>query len=312
MSRGFSRLIHVAAAAAFVFGSALTALPQEKTGSATSVGASSQPDAIAGAKKDFESIKSSREAALQPQGEVPRVTMPEWQGVSPLSPGSGAQPRIPLRETKSASWLVDAMAQQSGSRTARDQSERNPARDRDTEAMISRDRAREDKDAPDERRSPGSRGEKDQRNTVGAVNPLARYLGDWMTPQDYALLKPGLANSLGSGAADEGAAALGGMGSAGTLALLPGGDRASGSLGPVKPAFARPVPRENPFLQSIGRPESAAQVFASQPKLTAAAPAPASSPASLVPPPLTAPQSKIPEFAKPATDEKYFKPLKRF
>jgi hypothetical protein len=31
-----------------------------------------------------------------------------------------------------------------------------------------------------------------------------------------------------------------------------------------------------------------------------------------MPPPAAPPPSKIPEFAKPGTDEKYFKPLKRF
>lgn len=318
MKRGFSTAIPAAAAAAFVFGSALESPAQEKNASDTSVTSSSQPNAIAGAKKDFESIKSSRDAALQPKGEMPRVSMPDWQGASPPSPGAGVQPKTTVRETKSANWLVDAMEKQSGSSSVRGQRdperEREQVRDRDRDSgWLVRGHALETRNASDERRLPESRDEKDPKDTIGAVNPLARYLGDWMTPQDYALLKPGLADSLLSGAFAKGPAALPAVGSVGSLVSLPANDLTSASLAQVKPVFAPPVARENPYLQSLERQESSGQIFTPQPKLPAVAPAPATpSPLFVPPPPVTPPQSKIPEFAKPATDEKYFKPLKRF
>jgi hypothetical protein len=72
-------------------------------------------------------------------------------------------------------------------------------------------------------------------------------------------------------------------------------------------------PAENPYLQAMNEPPPVVNVpqvppptvspLASSPTPTMVAPAPAT------PPP---PQSKIPEFAKPATDSKLFKPLKRF
>ena len=317
MSQDFFKALQVAAAAAFMFGSTLESMAQEKSAPATNVASSSQPDGIAGAKKDFESIKASREAALQPKGELPRVSMPEWQGVPQPAPGiGGAQAKTPVPNTKSANWLIEAMDKQSGSHSARGQGDRGRDRDRSRDhdrdsGPMTRDRAGETKDGPDEHRSTESREEKgqDQKNTAGTVNPLSRYLGDWMTPQDYALLKPGLADSLVAGASGMAPTALTGVGSGGALMPLPGSNPGLESLALAKPAFASPAPRENPYLQPLANPDVATQIFAAKPKVTAPVPPPV----PFLPPPMTAPpQSRVPEFAKPATDEKYFKPLKRF
>jgi hypothetical protein len=73
--------------------------------------------------------------------------------------------------------------------------------------------------------------------------------------------------------------------------------------------FALPKPADNPFLQTLNGSGTALPAFVPPP-------APASTPANtaLAPVPLESapPKSKIPDFAKPAMDEKYFKQLKRF
>jgi hypothetical protein len=151
--------------------------------------------------------------------------------------------------------------------------------------------------------------------TTSVVNPLNRYLGDWMTPQDYSLLKPGLAQSAMNGLNHEGSRE-GGLVIPGSNALRPGavdqpGLRSSNVTNDVPAA----KPKENPFLQALNAPAvpvnppssfvtPAQVVTVSPPKISmmAAPPAPVSEPA----------KSKVPDFAKPVQDEKYFKQLKRF
>jgi hypothetical protein len=134
-------------------------------------------------------------------------------------------------------------------------------------------------------------------------NPLNAFLADWMTAKDYALLKPGLQSS-GT-----------------TTVALPVGPKVSiaqpgsalfGTQASLLAAEPSPVPvakpTENPYLQALNEPAPVVTVPLTPPAVPAA-PSPAIAPALPIPP---QPQSKIPEFAKPATDSKLFKPLKRF
>jgi hypothetical protein len=313
--RGDPRHRHVAAVAAFVFGSALTAPAQDKTETAPNVVPAAQEDAIARAKKDFEAVKSTRNPALQPRGEMLRMSMPEW---STLSPGIsvGTPQKKPAPETKSSNWLVDAMEKTSKARNVRGQGGDRRDQQRASGAD-SLDRGREAIETPDEQRSRDGRNreDKESKSPAGAVNPLARFLGEWMTPNDYALLKPGLIESLGARGDIKAMMTSNGLGSVGSISPGTAGDPALGSLSSSRPAtFLPPPPRENPFLQSLGTTEPGAQIFAAKPNVVTLPPTsqPARPPVSISPPVNPPPTSKIPEFGKPAGDDKYFKQLKRF
>src|SRR5687767_6456421 len=87
--------LRIATVTAVVVGWAADLRPQEKPGSSASP---ATQDAIAGAKKDFESINSARDAALFPKGELPRITVPEMSALSPATPVSpGTKPKVPPR-----------------------------------------------------------------------------------------------------------------------------------------------------------------------------------------------------------------------
>jgi hypothetical protein len=159
------------------------------------------------------------------------------------------------------------------------------------------------------------RDKNDQKRAGGAeiVNPLARHLGDWMTPTDFALLKPGLTESLGSVTTPKPTQTFGAVGSAINTLPAPGSEAMVGLLAPVQGSVTSRVPRENPYLASLTplAPSIPPLVSIAKPGPPLPAPAPA---IPSFPPPATSPspQSKVPEFAKPLTDEKYFKQLKRF
>ena len=96
-----------AAVAAVAFAFAPEARPQDSNPASPNE-ARAQPDAIAGAKKDFQSIKSVRDEALLPKSGLPRVSLPELPARSP-SPGVVTNPTTPPREAKPGNWLVEAM-----------------------------------------------------------------------------------------------------------------------------------------------------------------------------------------------------------
>jgi hypothetical protein len=141
-------------------------------------------------------------------------------------------------------------------------------------------------------------------------NPLAKYMADWMSPKEYALLKPVAEKSDldgFSGAQDSTASSSGQTGfDLSTLAGLAG---TSGSAN-NSPVFSAPTSTENPFLAGLVAPDSGP---ASLPP-TSQVPPVVAPPAATPPPtaPVPAERSTIPDFAKPAIDDKYFKPLKRF
>ena len=72
--------------AALILGLGNAMWAQEKGGGPGSAGASN--DAIAEAKRNFDEIKTAREAALLPGGQVPHVSLPELS--LPSAPPSAA------------------------------------------------------------------------------------------------------------------------------------------------------------------------------------------------------------------------------
>lgn len=258
-------------------------------------------DAIADAKKDFDKIKSARDAALLPGSQLPRVGVPEL--TLPVAPPTTVAPqsKTPPRDTKSANWLVDAMAKQG---STRDRKSRGGTQ--------GESELEEEREAHRLAESDEGRGRREQRETREpeskpvVFNPLTTFLGDWMTPQDYALLKPGLTSGLEAGtAAKNPVAPTAGVGFAAV------GGMADISFGiPTSPTAALPQPpRENPYLQSL-KPDLPAV-----PEMKPAFSPPvsglprATGTVSPPPPPVT---PKTPDFARPSEDDRYFKQLKRF
>jgi hypothetical protein len=273
-------------------------------------------DGIADAKKDFDTIKSVRDAALLPNSKMPTVSVPELSlPTSPPTTGTSKAKTNP-REAKSPNWLVDAMQKDSSSNQLRD------PRIRDRKNRLGereRDVTDENRDEPalavnDKEAAKIERERRDQREedvTAAVVaNPLNEFLGSWMTPQDYALLKPGLTPSTDAGIATK-------------VSPLPGsinGATPAGGLsdltrtGSVSPTIAIPPPRENPYLQSL-KTELPGAVSTTRRQIEVAPIAPPSRPPTVIAPtpvPVTPSPSKVPDFAKPSGDDRYFKQLKRF
>jgi hypothetical protein len=143
---------------------------------------------------------------------------------------------------------------------------------------------------------------REAEKTQPPPNPLNAFLADWMTPKDYALLKPGLQSSGTSTVA---------LPAGPKVSIAQPGSALFGNQASLLSSEASPAPvtkpTENPYLQALNEPAPVVTVPPTPPANPV--PAPAVAPALPVPP---QPQSKIPEFAKPATDNKLFKPLKRF
>ena len=277
------------------------------------------PDAIAEARKEFETIKSVREAALLPESRMPKLGVPELSLPTTPSAVSGPKPKQNPRDPKSSNWLVDAMAKETNTSAGRTPESRSKERKARSNSKNHDDGSRgEGARGFEARESAAAGSEREQRDereedvtAAVVVNPLNAFLGEWMTPQDYALLKPGLTPKEGSGVAGNVAGLPGSLG-----VTLPGNGLKDLSFGgPVASSNPPPTsPRENPYLQSL-KPDAAvtSTLNRSRPTETSMVPnAPRQAPMVAPTPPVTPPPSKIPEFAKPPTDDRYFKQLKRF
>lgn len=277
-----------------------------------------QGDAIKAARREFETMKAVGDRAQQPNGSLPKMTMPELQQ-SASDPRPWASPKSKQGHPstkKSSNWLVEAMEKEarrnndrSGSRDGRGREEAENV-DEAAGAFDPTPENEEELSALAAERVMREREITEQREKREVVNPLTRFLGDWMTPRDYAVLKPALddaATGRSNGRTDQSSPALLGIDASVTETTL--GIGSAGESSRLMPI----VPRENPYLEGLQTPPPTIptpQLFA-PPSVRAVAPTPAPmvSPAAA---PTSAPKSKIPEFAKPAQDEKYFKQLKRF
>lgn len=140
-------------------------------------------------------------------------------------------------------------------------------------------------------------------DTAPTANPLKDYMATWMTPKDYALLKPKTSTTSTTSADSLGS--LDGTPRAESGAKLANGGQANG--GKEK--------RVNPYLESVNpapAPKSATNDAQLAPPLTLVPPTPTAQPApgpNLQAPP---PDSKTPAPFRPANDSKYFPQLKRF
>ncbi len=289
---------------------ATTTLAQETPSPAATKNAPPTEDAIAAAKREFNAIKSTRGALEQSKVELPSVSAPELQTTAPMPRIQSTSKLDPKAAKKSSNWLVDAMmkSDERESRNPRESTSEATRRGRVSDAI-------DDTTDPLSETDPRQSASKDQdlpmaEKRVGPeFNPLTRYMAGWMSPQDYALLKPGMDGAAAASLTSRGDPSLPSVGA--DLSLL--GDTGSAldlSTSAKAAPFALPKPADNPFLQSLNLSGG------TMPPAFAPPPAPASASAPAGPAPVQAevapPRSRIPDFAKPATDEKYFKQLKRF
>ena len=267
----------------------------------------SSESAISAAKREFEAVKAARDPALQQKGALPKMTMPDLHS-APSGVGNIAPKQQQIGEKKSANWLVEAMEKQKprkdGERdNGRGKGERYDARE--STALLTGGARDKDRTSVEPETDPRRRARETEPK-----NPLASFLGEWMTPQDYALLKPGLEESLAGTKNSPGAMPTPGAG----LSSILGSDAALNPATAFNQAAIGTAPRENPYLAALNPPPPPMTLPVPPPTAVSPSVAPAAvNPLAVSgPAPIAPPKPKIPEFAKPAQDEKYFKQLKRF
>jgi hypothetical protein len=287
------------ATAVFAAGAAPTSTPERE-------------DSISAARRDFEAIKAAGDSAQQVKGEVPRLSVPDFQpgAPAPRVPQPAAEDLDPRsKKKKSANWLLDAMEKKPAARP--DPRRGTRARGDEIELLLASGRDSEPDPALSEkpdRRDPAI--EEERLPAEPPPNPLAPFLEGWMTREDYTLLKPGL-EAPAVGTARPGTE--GGMPFTLPEGIVDNGRDASRSVpGLERPDFTQASSGANPYLPALAAPLPAPASMAPPP----ASMSPLAGPPPVIYAPAVAPQpppsSRIPEFARPAMDDKYFKPLKRF
>jgi len=324
-----------------------TARAQAESHSRPQVVAEAESDSILVVKRDLEAIKAVKDAQLAPvlNGPSQRLAVPELRTEPASAPPSALRAVKP--ETKTDNWLIDAMAH--SERNRRDG--RDPQRSMDANRGFPRTGTNRDIGSPGtafssnpgggqtaidsldpqySRNPRGSRGAAraerndassssatDEQTTPAALNPLSRFLGDWMTPQDYALIRHGLETGSPGGVVRPGDARFSLPGTP-DFALESSLKREiSGGFTAATPITSEPSPRANPFLESLNRVEFTPPARVIPPPVQ---PGPGLLPSAAVPAsPLPASAAvvaplrpHVPDFPKPGQDEKYFKQLKRF
>jgi len=261
---------------------------------------------MAVAKRDFQRVKAAGSTAgEQPSLDLPHLTTPEFQLSGGATVVTRALPAKTGTKKKSANWLVDEMTKKPQP-DARDKSQRGRESATDRETTLDDEQKSDDAQA-----EPAKAVEsREAKPAEPALNPLNQYMAGWMTPKDYALLRPGLGGDTApEAAAGRGDTALAMPGATGPVASGGGMDLGLGLSGNAVPSTGTPAAKENPFLQTFTPPLQSAATFAPSPEPTVSPNAPGVFTAPSEPPPM---RPKTPEIARPPDDAKYFKQLKRF
>lgn len=306
---------------------------------------------VAATQRDLDRIRAAGDPRLSglanPSG--PRVSVPELRTDSVETPlPAGPAPSV-IRgvkpEQNASNWLVEAMEQGARDREERQRASQGLPRREERAGPFRAESGSESWSAASVllRDNQNSGNERSRTRTAeagaiapgakrpGAENPLANYLGDWLTPQDYALLATGLTAGAGGAVALPGAgnSPLGtGYNASAASAGLRDLARAGGGAPTLKPeapggfaAGTAPLAaggfgttRENPFLAGLNDPSKNPPPVASLQPPLAATPPPetAGTRPQLRSPEMPPPVPKVPDLAKPRPDETYFKQLKRF
>lgn len=294
---------------------------------ATAAPAASPERGIAGARAELDAIKALRAPVVPSKSELSGVTTPQLQieDGSPIwSDARTTRRRLEEAEKKSKNWLVEAMEKDRRLDSTERESGRQLTQTEGERILAARDELRPQGEgeipagglAAHEAEMRAAETRKEQSSAPErpplVTNPLDTFMAGWMTPQDFSLLRPGSTDrGLERGVAtDVSAAALPGYVTSGVGATTPGlaGDELGRGVFSTAPAST-----ENPYLQALVLPGPADTMRAPVPPIVQPAPAPVSTPV-YTPPPAGADsaRSKIPDFARPPVDEKYFKQLKRF
>lgn len=276
------------------------------------------PDAIAAARRDFDTIKGARGPAESPRLSLPMATPPPLHLSSeesalflPPTADPRADPRskgsAAAKGAKSANWLVDAMTEKRpdarNERRAGEGGRETTATEPETETDPLEAPAVESKKEP-----------LGPKPSVSADNPLTSYMAGWMTPKDFELLKVRTAETNFNAAPDrEAERASDPAGLEGLLrgeASMGGGGRAGTAVPPVATRAT------NPYLADLGSMGGPAGPNERTGLLVAGGPADGPAPL-LAPTPKveTAPVKTDPppdDRLKPTDDAKYFRQLKRF
>ena len=262
-------------------------------------------DGISSAKRDFDSIRTSRSPIEQQRLDVPQVSTPTLHlgdDYSAYSQSEAAKRKEQEgKKAKSNNWLVDAMQDKhSAAAQAAKPAEAFKSEGEREESTLLTLNAEEtartaSKNLPDV-----------SRTAPTADNPLTNYMSSWMTTKDYDLLKVKPADTDGVSAANKES----------DPAMFDGLMRGNNSTGSA-PHFAGNSPDRapNPYLADFAPPP------ASPTKDNT--PAHFSGAIDLGPsllPPLTRKNDVNPlpptpppvDVLKPSSDSKYFPQLKRF
>ena len=278
------------------------------------------------AKRDLEAAKGSRIKELDGGWRDLREAVPPVPSPSaPVAPTPAPRSEMrPSAEKNGRNWLVEAMERKSGPADLKGEGRTERAgRYALREVNFSESTGREDQSATEET-AQDSRTEDRESNTArkrdAELNPFARYLKDWVSPQDFALLQSTLAapreananaakpaDYVSAQTTDISAATAVTRSSASSLAELFGG-RTAGAEVPN----GRSRGSENPFLQFLpGEGASSRNPPASglpSPATPLVKPAPSVHAPAVVP----IPRGAVPDFVRPIADDKLYRQLKRF
>lgn len=287
-----------------------------------------------------------------PRFAVPDLNSGAGAGGAGKQEGAANRPASPARLGHDPNWLVEGASRgrdedrrrlERRGRERQDDEAAESRRANGTSPIFPEASVRA-QNRDDQRRGAPSKSAEQSAADRSASNPLNPFLADWMSSSDYTLLA---ARGTAAGAVRETGSGPNGI-SAGPewLATLGTSDLHSATAGrrpgtaganpsrPAGPAATQPV---NPFLAALegagntgagkksastvgGSPRDARGVetvssaglgLAAQPTLPATIGA-SSGPSFVAPASPTPTATPVPDFAKPKSDEKLFKPLKRF
>ncbi len=272
---------------------------------------SAAADGFEKVRKEIEATKTERAQAAPTGAGLSSAAPPDWQGPATVPPFAASPLRkATARETNSSHWLVEAMNRTDSSPSVNGVGDPRGRPGDDLKGLPEKNTAR---NTGAEKAATGAdlRELRPLAGEAAARDPFARFLGGWMTPQDYALLKPVAAGESSPRAANRDT----GSGSPsfnGRTPELSTSIRTSGGAEPPKKNAAPPAPRENPYLQVLAPSAIAPGAVLAAPKPPIfSAPRPAAA-TNVIQPVTTSPPPKGPDFPAAIDDEKYFKQLKRF
>ena len=162
-------------------------------GVSVSCAAESAPsDGFEKVRKELEATKNTRTQAAQPAAGFSSAALPDWQGATTVPPPVATPVRKTSEretKTKSSNWLVEAMSQTNTSLGSSGTDEIRARTGDDSRLLLEKNTSRS---VGPEKAAAGVniRELKPLAGQPLAPDPFARFMGGWMTPQDYALLKP--------------------------------------------------------------------------------------------------------------------------